>query len=93
MVPPLGLQYVLPKLREDNITKEEPFVERPIFKEIDLDVPDDNYQPQRIDSIVFSSQHDPDLSLEQLRELVREEIIQKTLPQDLIDDKTKFFIN
>ena len=38
----------------------------------------DNYQPQRIDSIVFSSQHDPDLSLEQLRELIREEIIYKT---------------
>ena len=53
----------------------------------------DNFQPQRIDSIVFSSQHDPDLSLEQLRELIREEIIHKTLPQDLIDDKTKFFIN
>ena len=53
----------------------------------------DNYQPQRIDSIVFSSQHDPDLSLDQLRELIREEIIHKTLPQSLIDDKTKFFIN
>ena len=53
----------------------------------------DNYQPQRIDSIVFSSQHDPDLSLEQLRDLIREEIIHKTLPQDLIDNKTKFFIN
>ena len=53
----------------------------------------DNYQPQRIDSIVFSSQHDPDLSLEQLRELIREEIIYKTLPQDFIDNKTKFFIN
>ena len=53
----------------------------------------DDYQPQRIDSIVFSSQHDPDLSLEQLRELIREEIIRKTLPQDLIDIKTKFFIN
>ena len=53
----------------------------------------DNYQPQRIDSIVFSSQHDPDLSLEQLRELVREEIIYKTLPKDFIDNKTKFFIN
>ena len=53
----------------------------------------DNYQPHRIDSIVFSSQHDPDLSLEQLRELIREEIIRKTLPQDLIDIKTKFFIN
>ena len=53
----------------------------------------DSYQPQRIDSIVFSSQHDPDLSLVQLRELIREEIIHKTLPQDLIDNKTKFFIN
>ena len=53
----------------------------------------DNYQPQRIDSIVFSSQHDPDLSLKQLRELIREEIIQKTLPQNLIDNRTKFFIN
>ena len=30
---------MLPKLREDNITREEPFIERPIFKEIDLDVP------------------------------------------------------
>ena len=53
----------------------------------------DNYQPQRIDSIVFSSQHDPDLSLEQLRELIQEEIIHKTVPQDFIDNKTKFFIN
>ena len=53
----------------------------------------DNYQPQRIDSIVFSSQHDPVLSLEQLRELIREEIIKKILPQELIDSKTKFLIN
>ena len=53
----------------------------------------DNYQPQRIDSVVFSSQHEPDLSLEQLRELIREEIIQKTLPQNLIDNRTKIFIN
>ena len=53
----------------------------------------DNYQPQRIDSIVFSSQHGPDLSLEQLCELIIEEVSHKTLPQDLIDDRTKFFIN
>lgn len=53
----------------------------------------DSYQPQRIDSIVFSSQHDPDLSLKQLRELIREEVIYKTISKDLIDDKTQFFIN
>ena len=52
-----------------------------------------NYQPQRIDSVVFSSQHDPALSLKQLRELIHEEIINKTLPHNLIDNKTKFFIN
>ena len=53
----------------------------------------DSYQPKRIDSVVFSSQHDPALSLEQLRELIQVEIIQKSLPKDLIDNKTKFFIN
>ena len=53
----------------------------------------DNYQPKRIDSIVFSSQHDPALSLRQLRALIREEIIYKTLPKNLIDSKTKFLIN
>jgi S-adenosylmethionine synthetase len=53
----------------------------------------DNYQPQRIDSIVFSSQHNPDLSLKHLRELIREEVIYKTLPNGLIDEKTKFYIN
>ena len=52
-----------------------------------------NYQPQRIDSVVFSSQHNPALSLEQLRELILEDIIYKSLPKDLIDNKTKFFIN
>ena len=54
---------------------------------------DGNYQPQRIDSVVFSSQHDPSLSLKQLREYALEEIILKTLPQDMIDKKTNFFIN
>ena len=53
----------------------------------------DDYRPKRIDSVVFSSQHDPDLSLEMLRELIREEIINKTLPKNLIDTKTKFHIN
>jgi len=53
----------------------------------------ENYQPKRIDSIVFSSQHDPSLSLDKLRSLIREEIIYNTLPKSLIDNKTKFFIN
>ena len=54
---------------------------------------DSNYRPKRIDSIVFSSQHTKDLSLEKLRELIREEIINKSLPADLIDSETKYLIN
>ena len=54
---------------------------------------DDNYRPKRVDSVVFSSQHDPSLSLKTLREIIKEEIIFKTIPKKLIDPNTKFFIN
>ena len=53
----------------------------------------DDYKPKRIDSIVLSTQHDPDLTLNQLRKVVKEEIIDRTIPQKLLDKKTKFFIN
>ena len=52
-----------------------------------------NYNPKRIDSIVFSSQHSKNLSLDKLRVLIREEIINKSLPTDLLDTETKYLIN
>jgi len=52
-----------------------------------------NYNPKRIDSIVFSSQHSKNLSLDKLRVLIREEIINKSLPTDLLDAETKYLIN
>ena len=54
---------------------------------------DSNYRPKRIDSVVFSSQHSKDLNLDKLRDLIREEIINKSLPLDLLDNKTKYLIN
>ena len=89
---PIALAHQL-TLKHEGLRKDKSLGLRPDAKSQVAVEYNDNYQPQRIDSIVFSSQHDPDLSLEQLRELMREEIIYKTLPQDLIDDKTKFFIN
>ena len=53
----------------------------------------DDYKPKRIDSIVFSSQHDPSLSISELREIVKELIIKPALPNELIDEETKLFIN
>jgi len=48
---------------------------------------------KRIDSIVVSSQHDESFNLTTLQEAVREEVIKKVIPHELIDNKTKFFIN
>jgi S-adenosylmethionine synthetase len=51
------------------------------------------HKPVRIDNVVISSQHTPDVTEEQLREAIIEDVIRKTLPEDMIDEKTKYFIN
>ncbi len=50
-------------------------------------------KPVAVDAIVVSSQHDPDVSMEDLREGVMEEIIKPIIPAELISDKTKYHIN
>ena len=52
---------------------------------------DSNYQPKRIDSIIFSTQHSDDLALDELRELVKLQIIDSCLPETLLDSETKYF--
>lgn len=50
-------------------------------------------RPFRIEAVVISSQHDAQISNEQLRSEILESVIQNTVPADLIDDKTKYHIN
>ena len=50
-------------------------------------------KPVAIDAIVVSSQHDPDVSMKDLREGVMEEIIKPIVPAELLSDKTKYHIN
>ncbi len=50
-------------------------------------------KPVRIDNVVVSSQHDDKVSYEDLKEGIKHEVIKKTLPEDLIDDKIRVFIN
>ena len=47
----------------------------------------------RIDTILISSQHDPDIDLALLKEEVRKEVVDKVVPASLIDDETKFYFN
>ena len=53
----------------------------------------ENDQPVGIDAVVLSTQHNPEISLESLREAVMDEIIKPVLPAELLNKDTKFFIN
>jgi S-adenosylmethionine synthetase len=53
----------------------------------------ENDEPKFIDTVVLSTQHSPEISLDELREFVKEEIIFKVIPNTLINDKTRIFIN
>ena len=53
----------------------------------------EDYKPVAIDAIVVSSQHDPDVSMDDLREGVMEEIIKPIIPAELVSDKTQYHIN
>lgn len=50
-------------------------------------------KPKRIDTIVVSTQHDESATHKMIQEAVVEEVIKKTVPSQLIDSKTKYFIN
>ena len=54
---------------------------------------DQNDQPLRDDTVVLSTQHDPDVSLDQIRQDVKEQVIKAVIPANLLDDQTKYFIN
>src|SRR3989454_4861205 len=53
----------------------------------------DGEKPVRIDTVVISTQHAPEVSNAQLREEIIEHIIKPTLPAELLDAKTKYHIN
>ena len=49
--------------------------------------------PRRIDTIVISTQHNPDVTHDTLKEAMIEEVIKTVLPLEMIDDNTRYFIN
>ena len=69
----------LPYLRPDGKTQ--------VTVEFEDDV------PVRVDTVVVSSQHDPEISMEQLREDIIREVIRPIVPEHLLDENTKYFIN
>jgi len=54
---------------------------------------DEHDKPVRVDTIVISTQHDPEIGLEQIQRDLKEFVISPVVPKELIDDQTKYFIN
>ena len=72
-------EKVLPYLRPDGKTQ--------VTVEYEAD------QPVRIDTVVVSTQHHPDIDMEQLRQDIKEKVIGPVIPEKYLDAQTKYYIN
>ena len=54
---------------------------------------DENDRPIRVDTVVISTQHDPDVSLEQIRSDMIEKVAKAVIPAELLDENTKYYVN
>jgi len=53
----------------------------------------ENGSPKRVDTVVVSTQHEPDISYKELSEAVIAEVIKPSLPENMVDNDTRYFIN
>ena len=79
------------KLSEVGKSKVIPYL-RPDGK-VQVTIEYDEDKPVRVDTIVLSTQHDKNIDLEILKKDVKEKIINKVVPHNLLDENTKYYIN
>lgn len=78
-------------LREARVSGKLPFL-RPDGKS-QVTVEYEDGKPRRIDTVVISAQHDPDISLDDLRKEILENVIIPSLPQSMLSAQTRYYIN
>ncbi len=91
---PLGIDLahkLINKHTEIRKNNKKTFLRPDAKSQVSIEYSD--YTPKRINTIVLSSQHDEDVSYEDLKAFIIEEIILPSMPKNLIDNKTKFLIN
>ena len=54
---------------------------------------DEHNRPVRVDTVVISTQHDPDVSLDQIRKDMIEQVAKAVIPADMLDENTKYYVN
>jgi S-adenosylmethionine synthetase len=89
---PISLAHKLVKRLTDlRKSRELPYL-RPDGKS-QVTVEYDGHKPVRVDTVVISTQHKPDITLETIREDIIEKVIKPVIPAELLDSKTRYFVN
>lgn len=83
------LMQKIAKLRKENVI---PYLRPDAKAEVTVEY-DENDKPLRVDTVVLSTQHDPDVSLDQIKKDVKERVIKAVIPAKYLDNDTKYFIN
>lgn len=92
MPAPIMLSHRLTRsLAKARRSKKIPFL-RPDGKS-QVSIVYENDKPVRVDTVVISTQHDPDVTHKKLKDAIIDEIIKKTIPARLIDRKTRYLVN
>ena len=90
---PISLAHKLSR-RLSEVRKEEilPYLRPDGKTQVTVEYDDEN-KPVRIDTIVISTQHHPEVTIEQITRDVKEVVIGAVVPEELLDEDTKYFIN
>lgn len=89
---PISLAHKLARrLHEVRVNGTLPYLRPDGKTQVTVEYEDD--KPVRIDTIVVSTQHSEEVTLEQIKKDVHQHVILPVVPQEMLDDKTKYFIN
>ncbi|MGO3732461.1 MAG: methionine adenosyltransferase [Vagococcus sp.] len=90
---PIALSHrITHKLAELRKEKQLPYLRPDSKSQVTVEY-DEEGKPARVDTIVISTQHDEDVSLEQIKADMKHLVINEVIPAHLLDSKTKYFIN
>jgi len=90
---PISLAHKLcRKLTELRKTKRLPYLRPDGKSQVTVEY-DENGKPARLDAVVLSTQHDPDVSQEKIHADIKKYIFDEVLPAELVDEHTRFYIN
>ncbi len=90
-MPILLSHKLVKKLADVRKSGELDFLRPDSKSQVSIQYVDD--RPVRVDTVVISSQHTPEVSYESIKEGIIEQVIKKVIPAELLDDKTRYFIN